>query len=208
MASPGSVGELMFAGQVMTGASTSDTVTVNVQVAEFPLPSVAVYTTAVLPTLKAWGDVTAGLEERLGELPELSLVVGRLHVVLAEGCPASLFKAWLGGQVITGASRSETVTWKLHVKTLFEESLTVYVTVVVPIVKLLPRAGTATTVIPPGTLSVATGRVQETTAVGMPGSVSTRSPGPPMFPGQVNVGGSMSLTITLKEQVAWFNEAS
>ena len=59
-------------------ASLSATVTVNEQEAEFPLPSVAVYTTTLVPTGKLWGDVDAGFAERLGVFPELSLVVGRL----------------------------------------------------------------------------------------------------------------------------------
>jgi len=64
----------------------------------------------------------------------------------------------LAGQVIVGGWLSTTVTLKLQVPVLPEESVAVQVTVFVPLANVLPEAGAQTTVAPPQ-LSLADGVV-------------------------------------------------
>jgi hypothetical protein len=61
----------------------------------------------------------------------------------------------LAGQVIVGAVVSLTVTVNEQLAELLDASLTVQVTVVVPLLKVVPDAGVQTGVPTPGQLSVA-----------------------------------------------------
>src|SRR6185436_7881998 len=99
------------------------------------------------------------------------------------------------GQVSTGASLSVTVTVKLQLPTLPAASVAEQLTVVDPFGKAVPEAGLHVTAPRPGQLSVAL-VVNETTAEHWPGSLFTA-----MFAGQVRTGGSLSLTVTVNEQL-------
>jgi len=68
---PGSEWRVMLVGQVTTGSSVSLTVTLNEQLAELPLGSVAVQTTERTPLLKRLPD--GGLHERLWEQLSVAL---------------------------------------------------------------------------------------------------------------------------------------
>ncbi len=89
---------------------------------------------------------------------------------------------------------SVTVTVKEQVAVLPEASVAVQVTVVVPTGKQSPDGGVQLTVTP-GQLSVAVA-VKVSTAQHKPGSLVSV-----MLAGQVTVGGSVSLTVTMKEQL-------
>jgi hypothetical protein len=106
-----------------------------------------------------------------------------------------LFWVILAGQVITGSSTSFTVTLNVQVAVLPDASVAVQVTVEVPVGKALPEAGLQL-VVTPGQLSVADA-VNETAAVHNPGSVLAV-----MFEGHVIAGASLSITVTVNEQVA------
>ena len=116
----------------------------------------------------------------------------------------------LAGQVITGGSISFTVTVKLQVAVLFAASLTVYVTVVTPTLKirvpttLMPVAGDVP-VVAPVSAHVCTVTKQLSAAVGF--GVATDALHNPtvafteILAGQVIVGGCTSFTVTVKVQV-------
>src|SRR5439155_18044827 len=101
----------------------------------------------------------------------------------------------LAGQCATGASVSLTVTLKLHEAVLPLASVTVQVTVPLPLAKVEPLAGAQLTVWP-GQLSAPVGVMKLTTALHIPGSVDWV-----MSAGQTIVGGCASLTVTVKLQV-------
>ena len=97
--------------------------------------------------------------------------------------------------------QSVTVTVKAHCTVLFEASVAVQVTVVVPTLKQLPDAGTQATVAPEQ-LSLTVGGVKLTFI--QPEFVLTF-----MLAGQaLNVGFWLSLTVTVKEQPAGLPAAS
>jgi hypothetical protein len=64
----------MSIGQLIVGGPSSRTVTVNVQVAEFPSASVAVQVTVVVPTANALPE--GGLHETVGLSSQRSVAVG------------------------------------------------------------------------------------------------------------------------------------
>ena len=109
--------------------------------------------------------------------------------------PGVLFTVTFEGQVIVGGCVSLTVTVKLHCAVLPEASVAVEVTVVVPTGNTEPEAGDDTTVTP-GQLSEAV-TVKFTTAPHWPGELLVV-----MLAGQVIVGGWVSLTVMVNEQVA------
>jgi hypothetical protein len=150
--SPGSLGTVTSAGQVITGASVSSTVTVKEQLAVFPDGSVAVQVTVVVPTGKK--EPEAG--EQLTVTGQLSVTVGSGNVTKAPHSPGSLEMVISTGQVITGGSVSFTVTVKEHVAVLPAASVAVQVTVVFPTGKKVPDAGVQVAVAP-GQLSVTVG---------------------------------------------------
>src|SRR5436190_17404511 len=97
------------------------------------------------------------------------------------------------GQVRVGASRSCTVTVKLHRLVLPLASVATQVTTVWPTTKRVPDGGTQSTVVP-GQLSFA-GAAKVTTASHRPAWLFVT-----MFAGQVMVGISRSCTVTVKLQ--------
>src|SRR4029079_15143653 len=136
--------------QLITGGCVSLTVTVKLHVALLPPASVAVLVTVVVPTGKLLP--LAGTLTTLTP-GQLSAAV-TTKVTLLEHVPENVLTTRLVEQLITGACTSFTVTVKLHVALLPPASVAVLVTVVVPTGKLLPLAGTLTT-LTPGQLSVA-----------------------------------------------------
>lgn len=128
---------VIFAGQLITGAWVSLTVTVNEQVPVLPAASVTVYVTVVTPTLKVCvptlfkpvageAPVVAPVNAQvLIVTPQLSLFDGLGVFTLAEQTPAPLLAVMLAGQVTVGACVSFTVTVKEQVELLFEASLIV-----------------------------------------------------------------------------------
>src|SRR6185503_8115438 len=139
---------------LITGASSSVTVTLKVQVAMLA-PSVAVQVTVVWPTEKVLP--LAGEQLTLTTPAQLSRAVGAVQLTTAPHLSASVPWAMSAGQpLITGAWLSTTVTLKAQVLLLPWVSLAVQVTVVVPTGKVLPLAGVQLAVAP-GQLSVGVG---------------------------------------------------
>src|SRR6266496_3708023 len=107
----------MLAGQpLITGASSSLTVTVNVQV-ELLAPSVAVQVTVVVPTAK----VAPGFRSQVTATgpAQLSIAVGAVQVTTAPQRALSVPCVMLAGQpLITGASSSLTVIMNVQVELL------------------------------------------------------------------------------------------
>src|SRR6185369_8644192 len=95
------------------------------------------------------------------------------------------------GHVIKGFSRSCTVTVKMQRFVLPLASVATQVTVVTPTISRVPEAGEHTSVAP-AQLSLKVG-AKETTASQRPSSAART-----WFVGQVIVGGSVSITVTLK----------
>jgi hypothetical protein len=125
--------------QVITGASVSFTVTVNVQV-DVLTPSDAVTVTVVTPDGKLCGDVIVVapiLYVIVGDAVQLSVAVAT-KLSNAVHTPGSLFVTIFAGHVSTGAVPSITVTLNVQVAVLPEPSIAVHVTAVVPTGKVLP----------------------------------------------------------------------
>ena len=118
----------IFEGQLITGDWLSETVIVNEQAEEFPAASVATEFTVVVPIGKT--EPEAGVDVTVAEQLSVELTV-KFTTALQK--PASTFAFMLPGQLMTGFSRSLTVTLKLHVAILPEGSVAVYVTVVIPL---------------------------------------------------------------------------
>jgi hypothetical protein len=153
----GSVGLVMFAGQLIVGFSVSFTVTVNEQVVAevLPLASVALQVTVVVP----FGNVEPGGGLQIAVAPgQLSLAVAE-KLTTAEHWPVSFPCVMLAGQLIVGFSLSLTVTVNEQLPVLLEASVTLQVTVVVPFGNAKPDAGEQLTAPAPGQLSVAVGVV-------------------------------------------------
>src|SRR5438132_14277186 len=100
----------------------------------------------------------------------------------------------LAGQVIVGASLSLTVTVKEQVAVLPLVSVAVQVTVVVPWAKVEPLAGLQVGGAPGKVTEAVAAKV--TTALELPASLFVT-----MFAGQVIVGASLSLTVTVNGRV-------
>ena len=97
---------------------------------------------------------------------------------------------------------STTVTVKVQDAVLLEASVAVQVTVVTPFWKVEPDAGTQAAVAP-GQLSVGVGVAYVATAEQIPEAVLSV-----MFAGHVMLGFCVSLTVTVKVQLAVLLEAS
>jgi len=175
------------------------TVTVNVQDAVLLEASVAVQVTVVTPFWKV--EPEAGTQAAVAP-GQLSVGVGVVNVATAEHKPRAVFSAMLVGQVIAGFWLSLTVTVKVQAVVLLEASVAVQVTVVTPLWKVEPEAGTQAAVAP-GQLSVGVGVAYVATAVQIPAAVFNV-----IFAGHVIAGGILSLTVTVKVQDAVFSEAS
>src|SRR5258705_73297 len=116
--------------------------------------------------------------------------------------PASVPWVMLAGQAVrAGAWWSLTVTVNVQVLVRALVSVAVQVTVVTPLIKSVPLAGLQTKVTP-GQLSVAVG-ANVTWVVQAPRSVLTAT-----LAGQVICGSSVSLTVTVKVQLAVLLAAS
>lgn len=143
--------------------------TVKLHVAVLPEISVAVQVTVVVPTGNGTPEVTTWpfwFRQTTVTPGQLSVVVtvkftGRLFV---GGQEAAAMKVMLAGQVIVGGCVSRTVTVKEQLAELFEASLTVHVTVVVPTGNDDPDAGEQLGVPTPGQLSLTAGGGYVTTA--------------------------------------------
>src|SRR5438105_2095904 len=134
-----------------TGGSLSSTVTVKAQEAVFPEGSVAAHLTVVTPFGKRHPE--AGLHSTAGLPQQLSVAV-TLKLTTAPHLPASFGVTMSAGTIKRGSSASRTVTVNVQTVALLEPSVAQQFTVVVPIGKAEPEAGTQTNVIP-GMLSLA-----------------------------------------------------
>lgn len=125
-----------------------------------PDESVAVQVTDVVPTGKV--DPDGGLHTTVGAGGQLSVAIGVTYVIVdvvvngQDACAALTIPA---GQPFgnTGGCVSFTVTRKLHIDILFDESLTTHATVVLPFGKTPPDAGVHIGAPTPGQLSLTTG---------------------------------------------------
>src|SRR5881409_959808 len=181
----------MLPGHVITGSSVSFTVTVKLQVALFPWPSLALQVTVVGPRAKLLP--LAGVQVTVA-VPQLSVAVAAKVTLLVQ-VPAEALTLMLAGQVTTGASASLTVTVKLHVALLPWPSSALQFTVVGPRAKLLPLIGLQVTVAVPQLSVAVTAKV--TLLAQEPPEVLTV-----MLPGHAIAGSSVSFTVTVKLQVA------
>jgi hypothetical protein len=185
-------GTLLLVGQVITGGVVSTTVTVKLHEALFPLASVAVQVTVVVPIRKVLPD--AGVQTITGFGSQMSVAVA-WNVATA---PAGLVhsRVIFAGQVMTGGVVSTTVTVKLHEELLPLASVAVQVTVVVPIRKVLPDAGVQTTTGFGSQISLAEAEKLTAAPAGLVHST------PLMLAGHVMTGGVVSTTVTVNEQLA------
>lgn len=134
---PDSVETVRFLGQMITGGSSSITVTTKVHDAELPKMSVAVYRTVFFPIGKVLSPELK-LLERLTCSPLLSDTVGPLQSAVPVLAPSSVVISILPGQVMRGVSLSFTVMRSLQESTLPLPSEAVKVTIVVPIGNPVP----------------------------------------------------------------------
>jgi hypothetical protein len=137
----------MLFGQTMSHANT---LTVKLQVIELLDVSMAVHVTVLVPVGKQKPD---GGEQKLVRTTQLSVTVGPLKLTTTHGfvLPTTMSD----GQVIIGASMSCTITLKVLVLLLPDESMAVQDTVLVPTSKVEPLTGEHTTVTFVSQLSVA-----------------------------------------------------
>ena len=128
---------MMFAGQVIAGASLSLMATVKLQLFVLPAASAATQVTVLVPLAKV--DPLAGVHVTVAP-GQLSLIVVVNVTLLLEHWPRSVLATMLVEQVIDGFCTSFTVTVnvQLAVPQVFEA---VAVTVVVPTGKVLPEFG-------------------------------------------------------------------
>jgi hypothetical protein len=143
----------------------SFTVTVNEQLAINAAPSVTVQVTSVTPFGKVAPDAGA----------HTTAFGGRVQLSEAVGAKVTTAAHWFGsvdcvifaGQVIIGGCVSFTVTVNVHVASGLTLFVAVQLTVVTPLLKVEPEAGTHVTV---GVgIPVAVGAGKLTTAVQTPG---------------------------------------
>src|SRR4051812_47129326 len=174
----------------MAGGSVSIMVTVKVQRLVLPLVSVATQVTAVAPRGKR---VPEGGEQTAVAEPQLSDAT-RANETIWSHRPGVLLVRMFAGQVITGASRSWTMTRKAHAPVFPLGSPAVQLTVLVPFEKLLPDGG-----------AHVTGTVAQLSV-----AVTSKLPIAVHFPavvfrvtstGQEMTGRSASFNVTVNEQV-------
>src|SRR5439155_1558827 len=156
----------------------------------FPLASVAVQVTVLVPLAKLVPD--AGTH-RIGPPGHLSVNAFPTRRS-SDLCPGAVLTVRLPGQLGTGRSVSVTVTVKVQLELLPLASVAVQVTVLVPLAKLDPEAGTHRTE-PPGQLSV-NEKAKLALVAHCPGAVLTVR-----LPGQLGTGRSVSVTVTVKVQL-------
>src|ERR1041385_3708818 len=118
--------------------------------------------------------------------------------------PSSLVLAVTFGAVIIGGSSSVTVTVNVLVALFPDESQAVAVTVVTPLLNTLPLAGTVVTVTLESPLSVAVGaKLTAVEQLPLPSSLVLA-----VTFGDVIIGGSSSVTVTVNVLVALLPEES
>ena len=179
------------------GASLSVIVTVKLQLAVLPEPSVAVQTTVTTPVENAAPD--GGAQATVG-VENVSVAVA-VKVTIVEQDPGSALCVMLLGQVTTGGVASITVTMKVPVRVFPTPSVAVLVTIVVPSGNVDPDGGFETTVATEQSSLAST--LKFTTAEATPGSLGTL-----MLAGHTIPGGVSSRTVTVNEQVARLPDAS
>ncbi|MCI0745299.1 MAG: hypothetical protein L0Y58_07830, partial [Verrucomicrobia subdivision 3 bacterium] len=116
-----------------TGSET-ETITRNAQLFVFPLASVAVQVTVLVPTAKF--DPLAG-SQATSTPEQLSLAIASKVTVRVQELVA--FVTMLAGQPIDGGCVSLIVTVKLHSAVLPDASVAVQSTVVTPLAKVPPE---------------------------------------------------------------------
>ena len=144
-----------LAGLLSSCRQPLNTVTVKVQVAVLPDVSVAVQVTVVVPTgrIEPLGGVHT--EVTPGQLSD-TVGAGKVTVALLEiGQVCAATAVTFAGQVIVGGCVSLTVIVNEQLAVLPEASLTLHVTVVMPLGKVEPEGGLQTGVPTPRQLSVA-----------------------------------------------------
>ena len=180
----------MLPGQVSTGGWLSITATVKEQALVLPLASVAVQVTVVTPL----ANVAPLLGTQLTEPPGQLSVNEAVKLTTREHTPAAVFVVIFPGQTATGGSASLTVTENVQALVLPLESVVVHVTVVTPLLNVLPLAGLQAPD-PPEQLSMNVA-VKFTTRVQAPEAVLVT-----IFAGHIVPGSWLSLTVTVNVQV-------
>jgi hypothetical protein len=172
---------------------------------ELPLASTALNETVVTPMGN--NEPEAGPAVCVTTSPgQLSVAEGAIQLTGALQLPGVLLTVIFPGQdVKTGTCTSVTEILKEHVAVFPLASDATNVTMVTPTGKVEPLGKPLVCVITiPVQLSVAAGAVQLTTAPQTPGVLLMVT-----FTGhEVNTGSSLSVTVTLNEQIAVFPDAS
>jgi hypothetical protein len=185
----------MFEGHpAITGSELSWTITLKEQMEVFPAASVAVYVTSVVPRSKT--DPGAFVLVRVNVPPQLSDTVGVVQLTVAWQEAFALTVMLEGHPVITGFVLSWTITLNEQVDVFPSASVAVYVTSVVPRLKVVPGFCVAVSVSVPPQLSDTVGAVHVATAWQEALAFTVMFEGHPEITGRIG-----SLTITLKEQV-------
>ena len=183
----------------ITGLTTSCTITLKVHDEVLPTASVAVYVTIVVPTLKVLpGTLVLVIVPPL----QLSVKLGAVQFTTAWHDAPALTVMSDGHPEIRGFIASCTITLKVHVEVLPAASLAVYVTAVVPRLKVVPGARVLV-IVPPLQLSLKVGGVQFTTAWHEALVLTVMSERQPEIRGFI-----ASCTMTLKVHVEVFPVAS
>ena len=183
---PGAALTVIFPGHAINGGCVSLTVTAKVHWLLLPLLSRAVLVTIVVPTGNA--KPLAGAFTTFATA-QLSVAV-TLKVTLLVQAPGAALTVILPGHVMTGGCVSLTVTVKRQKLLLPLLSHAVLVTVVTPTGKAKPLGGRLTRFVT-AQLSVAV-TLNVTLLAHLPDDAFTV-----MFPGQLIVGGWVSLTVTV-----------
>jgi len=102
----------MSGGQAICGGSWSATVTLKLQLALLPEPSIAVIVTRVVPFWKV--EPGAG-SLKIYNPEQLSVAIGAGYFTTAEHCPGSVLITMFSGHLIFGGVSSITVTVALQV---------------------------------------------------------------------------------------------
>jgi hypothetical protein len=196
---PASATTLTLAGQVIVGFSVSVTVTLWVQLWVLPAASVAVQVTVVVPIVNTAGASLVIIKSAPDE--QLSVAVGVPKITpVAVHTPASAATLTLAGQVIVGFSLSVTVTSCVQLAVFSETSVTVQVTVVVPIGKL--TGALLVTEITPQLSVVGAFPNKTPEAVHKPASAETVT-----FAGQLISGATVSATNVISLLIVGFGVA-
>jgi len=176
----------------ITGLIASCTITLKVHVDVLPAGSVAVYVTAFVPWLK----VVPGARVLVIVPPlQLSVKVGGVQFTTAWQDALALTVMSERQPEITGLIASCTMTLKVHVEVLPAASVAVYVTAVVPMLKVVPGARVLV-IVPPLQLSLKVGALQLTIAWQDAFAIAMISEG--QF---IIAGATLSTTVILNEQI-------